>query len=96
MVGLALLWVLILAIPAGFLCVRFRNSGFDHAVCGITIFGICLPTFWLGFLLFLAFAVKLSLFKVFPEPGIKGYILPSFTLAVPVACSIIRLFFCDY
>lgn len=92
MVGLALLWILLLAIPTGFLCARFRNSGFDHAVRRITIFGICLPTFWLGFLLLLAFAVKLSLFKVLPEPGIKGYILPSFTLAVPVACSMVRLF----
>lgn len=92
MVGLALLWVLILTVPVGLLCARFRNGYFDQAVRGITIFGICLPTFWLGFLLLLAFAVKLSVFKVLPEPGIKGYLLPSFTLAVPVACSMIRMF----
>ena len=92
MVGLSFVWVLLLAIPTGLICARFRNGGFDHAVRGITIFGICLPTFWLGFLLLLAFAVELSLFKVLPEPGIKGYILPSFALAVPVACSTIRLF----
>ena len=54
--------------------------------------GICMPTFWLGFLLLLAFAVKLQIFTVVPAPGLKGLLLPSFTLAVPVICAFIRLF----
>ena len=59
-------------------------------------------TFWFGFLLLLAFAVKISIFTVLPQQGIKGLILPSFALAVPIICSTIRVFppvvtlFCQY
>ncbi len=92
LVGLSLLWTVLLAVPIGLFCARFRGRAADHAVRGVTILGICLPTFWLGFLLLLAFAVKLPWFQVLPEPGIKGFLLPSFALAVPVACAMIRLF----
>lgn len=59
---------------------------FDHIVRVLTIGGICLPVFWLGFMLLLLFAVRLSIFSVVPKAGISGYILPSFALAFPSAC----------
>ena len=92
LVGLSLIWIVAISIPVSLLCARRKNGVFDHVSRGITLLGICLPTFWLGFLLLLAFAVKLPIFNVLPEPGIKGYILPSFALAFPVACGTIRLF----
>ncbi len=92
LVGLSLLWTVFFTVPVSLLCARFRNTAGDQITRGITILGICIPTFWLGFLLLLAFAVKLQVFKVLPEPGIKGYILPSFALALPIACAMIRLF----
>lgn len=92
LVGLALLWIVLLSIPISLLCARFRNGAIDQITRGVTLIGMCVPTFWLGFLLLLAFAVKLPLFKVLPETGIKGYILPSFALAFPVACGMVRLF----
>lgn len=91
LVGLSLLWIVALALLISLLCVRFRGGAADQLTRGFTMLGVCLPTFWLGFLLLLAFAVEIPLFKVTPEPGIKGYLLPSFTLAIPVACSLIRL-----
>ena len=91
LVGMALLWIVIISVPAGLLSARFRNGAADHITRGATLLGISIPTFWLGFLLLLAFAVKLPLFKVLPEAGVQGYILPSFALAFPVACSTIRL-----
>ena len=92
LVGLSLIWIVVISVPVSLLCARRKNGVFDHVSRGITLLGICLPTFWLGFLLLLAFAVKLPIFNVLPEPGIKGYILPSFALAFPVACGTIRLF----
>lgn len=92
LVGLALLWSVVISIPIGLICARFRDKCMDHLTRGVTLFGICLPSFWLGFLLLLAFAVKFHVFRVLPEPGIKGYILPSLALAIPVACAVIRLF----
>ena len=92
LVGLSLAWIIIVSIPVSLLCARRRNGVFDHVTRGVTLLGICLPTFWLGFLLLLAFAVKLPIFTVLPQPGIKGLLLPSFALAVPMICSFIRLF----
>jgi ABC-type dipeptide/oligopeptide/nickel transport system permease component len=92
LVGLSMAWVILLGVPISLLCVRFRNSAVDHTARGVTMLGICIPTFWLGFLLLLAFAVEIPIFKVTPEPGIKGYILPSFALAFPIACGLVRLF----
>ena len=92
LVGLSLVWIVLLTIPVGLMCARFRGGAADHVTRGLTILGICLPTFWLGFLLLLIFAIQLPVFQVLPEPGLKGFILPSFALAVPVACGMIRIF----
>ena len=92
LVGLSLVWIIVVSIPVSLLCARRKNGVFDHMTRGFTLLGICLPTFWLGFLLLLAFAVKLPIFTVLPAPGIKGLLLPSFALAVPMICTFIRLF----
>ncbi len=92
MVGMAMLWVVLLALPTSLLCARFSGSAFDHVVRFGSIIGLSFPTFWLGFLLLIAFAVKHPIFTVVPSPGIKGYILPSFALAVPVIAGFIRVF----
>ena len=70
---------------------RKRNRLFDQVTRGITICGICVPTFWLGFLLLLFFAIHLKWFSVLPSPGWRGFLLPSFALAVPSSCSLIRI-----
>lgn len=104
LVALTLFWIVVISIPLGLLCAAQKNRVTDHAVRGITVLGICLPPFWFGFLLLLAFAVKLPLFSVVPAAGIKGLILPSVALAFPVICSTVRVFraalleelHCDY
>lgn len=92
LVGMSLLWTVILSMPLALLCARLKNSIFDHFTRGVTIFGMCIPTFWLGFMLLIVFAVQMKWFTVLPEPGIKGYILPSLALSIPTICGIIRLF----
>lgn len=91
LVGLSLVWILVLSISGGLLSARFRNRAADHVTRVATLIGICLPTFWLGFLLLLAFAVKIPIFSVVAKTNFKGFILPSIALALPVSCSIIRL-----
>ena len=92
LVGLALLWVVILSVPVSILCAMRQNSLFDHFVRGVTILGISLPGFWLGFLALLAFAVIVPVFKVTGYGSIRSLILPSLVLAIPVASAFIRLF----
>lgn len=90
--GLALLITAAVSLPAGALCARYHNSVFDRIIRWFTVLGICVPVFWLGFLLLLQFAVNMPLFKVVPEPSLKGYILPAISLAMPSLCTAIRLF----
>lgn len=90
--GFALLIIIVFSLPIGALCARYQNGALDHAVRWMTVLGICIPVFWLGFLLLLCFAVNLKLFNVVPEAGIKGYLLPALSLAVPSLCVAIRLF----
>lgn len=92
LVGLSLFWVIILAVPISLLCAKKPGKAADHAVRAGSIVGLSFPTFWLGFLLLIVLAVRHKLFTVLPEPGIKGYILPSFALALPIASGFIRVF----
>lgn len=48
LVGMAILWIIALTVPISLLCARKRNRLFDQVTRGITICGICVPTFWLG------------------------------------------------
>ena len=89
--GMSSVWIIVLTLPLSLLSSRYRDSIFDQITRGVTIFGICLPTFWLGFMMLMFFAVRLKWFSVLPGPGISKYILPSLSLAIPSACSLIRL-----
>ena len=90
--GFSLFLIIAISLPVGALCARYHNSLFDQIMRWVTVLGICIPVFWLGFLLLLQFAVNIPLFKVTPEPGSKGYILPAISLAMPSLCTAIRLF----
>lgn len=90
--GFALILIVAVSLPVGALCARYHNRAFDQIMRWATVLGICIPVFWLGFLLLLQFAVNWSLFTVSPAPGIKGYILPAISLALPSVCAAIRLF----
>lgn len=74
LVGMAILWIIVLTVPISLLCARKRNRLFDQVTRGITICGICVPTFWLGFLLLLFFAIHLKWFSVLPSPGWRGFL----------------------
>lgn len=89
---LTLAEIIVFSLLLGVLCAAKQNKLIDHIMRGISILGICLPPFWLGFLLLIVFAVEIPIFSVTPAPGIKGLILPSVTLAFPVICSTVRLF----
>lgn len=91
LVAMAMCWMIIIVFPVSMLCARYHNKVFDHIVRVLTIGGICLPTFWLGYMLLLLFAVKMPIFSVVPKVGIAGYILPSLALAFPLACGAVRV-----
>ncbi len=91
MVGLALLWTALVSVPIALLCTRYKNRIFDHLTRGVTIFGICIPTFWLGYMGLIVFAVRMKWCTVIPTGRFTDYILPSVVLAVPVICGVVRM-----
>lgn len=56
----AILFALLLGIPAGMIAAVRRNTVFDHGVMGLSLTGYSMPIFWWGLLLILLFSVQLG------------------------------------
>lgn len=59
-----------------------RNSAFDTLIMGAALAFLSLPSFWLGLVLLVVFAVHLHVFAVVGGIGFKGLVLPAVTLAL--------------
>jgi ABC-type dipeptide/oligopeptide/nickel transport system permease component len=62
-----------------------RNQAVDTAAMGIALAFMSIPSFWLGLLLILMFAVELPWFDVVGGTSLKGLVLPAVTLALGTA-----------
>ena len=69
---LTLAEIIVFSLLLGVLCAAKQNKLIDHIMRGISILGICLPSFWLGFLLLIAFAVEIPIFSVTTGSGNQG------------------------
>jgi peptide/nickel transport system permease protein len=96
LMGSAFALALALAIVLGSLAALHPRGAVDSLVSGASIVGISLPTFWLGLVLQLVFAVELRLFPTAGRMAIDGegrlahLALPAATLASFYASSWIR------
>jgi peptide/nickel transport system permease protein len=90
MVGLAYVVGLVVALPIGALQAVRHNKPVDYVLTGGSLVAYSMPTFWLGLLTILIFAVRLRLLPAEAPQGAtigailadpKGLILPVLTLA---------------
>lgn len=72
----AIVFALVLGIPAGMLAAVRRNSVFDHGVMGISLTGYSMPIFWWGLLLILLFSVQLGWTPVSGRIDVKYFFEP--------------------
>jgi dipeptide transport system permease protein len=72
----AILFALIIGIPAGIIAAVRRNSIFDHGVMGISLTGYSMPIFWWGLILILLFSVQLGITPVSGRIDVLYYIEP--------------------
>jgi dipeptide transport system permease protein len=72
----AILFALILGIPAGMLAAVRRNSVFDHGVMGVSLAGYSMPIFWWGLLLILLFSVQLGWTPVSGRIDVRYFVEP--------------------
>ena len=56
----AILFALLIGIPAGIIAAVKRNSFLDHGVMGVSLTGYSMPIFWWGLLLIMFFSVRLG------------------------------------
>lgn len=72
----AILFALIIGLPAGIIAALRRNSIFDHGVMGISLTGYSMPIFWWGLILILVFSVQFDLTPVSGRIDVLYYIEP--------------------
>jgi dipeptide transport system permease protein len=72
----AILFALVLGLPAGMLAAIRRNSIFDHGVMGLSLTGYSMPIFWWGLILILVFSVQLDVTPVSGRIDVLYYIEP--------------------
>ena len=68
---------MLIAIPIGVLSAVKRWSLIDYFGMFLSQLGMAIPSFWLGIILLLLFAVKIHLFPLFGIGSIKNFILPA-------------------
>ncbi len=73
----AILFALLIGIPAGILAGVKRNSWLDHGVMGASLTGYSMPIFWWGLLLILLFSVQLDLTPVSGRIAVQYFIEPT-------------------
>lgn len=81
----------LIGIVLGILAALRQNSWLDVGSMVVAMFGISMPSFWLGLLFIFAFSLK---FRLFPATGggdLKHLVLPAVTLGLGAAAIIARL-----
>lgn len=80
-----------IGVPFGTLAAVYRGGWFDRFIDVYSSVGQAMPTFWLGLVLIIAFAIT---WPIFPSTGYGSainFVLPSITLAFFTSSSITRL-----
>jgi len=87
----AILLACAIGLTAGVLGAIKPGSWLDHSTLAIALIGISLPSFVVGTLLLVIFAVYLKWFPIGGWGGLRNLVLPALTLALPFAAYIARL-----
>lgn len=72
----AMLFAIIVGLPAGMLAAIHRGSAVDHTVMGLSLTGYSMPIFWWGLLLILLFSVQLGWTPVSGRLDLLYYVEP--------------------
>lgn len=79
--GAGLFFTLLASIPLGVVAALKKDRLPDHILRAFSFVGVSIPSFWLGFLLVYAFAVKLRWLPTMGRGGVLHMILPVITLS---------------
>jgi len=95
----ALIFALFVALPASVISATRKNSLLDYGARLTALIGVAMPSFWLGLMLILLFAVKLGVLPVFgyvslredPVEHLRHMVLPAVTLGAAYSALIYEM-----
>ena len=82
---------ILIAVPLGVLSAVKRWSLWDYLGMVFSQIGMAIPSFWLGIMALLIFAVKIKIFPLFGSGSIRHLILPALSLGIARAAVLLRL-----
>lgn len=91
LVSVAFIFALVISVPLGVLAAVHRHRFWDRAALVISLLGQSLPSFLIGLLWIVLFAVTLQWLPTSGTGTWQHYILPSLTIGWFIAASIVRL-----
>jgi peptide/nickel transport system permease protein len=88
----SMLIALVVAFPLGIVSAIYRNSWIDNVARFFALIGVSMPSFWLGPLLIIAFAINYEWFPVSGrDAGLRSLVLPSLTMGLSLAAILTRM-----
>jgi len=88
--GTAMLVTVMVAVPLGILSAIKQDGLTDYFIRLFSFISNALPNFIVSFLLLYLFAIKLKILPVLANSGVKGLILPTLALSIPMIGKYIR------
>ena len=82
---------MLIGIPMGIISAIKPDSVFDHIGRFFALIGVSMPSFWIGLLLILLFAKKLSWLPAIGRDGWESIIMPSLALGFAMAGILMRM-----
>ena len=82
---------MLVALPLGVLSAVRRWSLWDYAGMLFSQVGMAVPSFWLGIMLLLLFAVRIRLFPLFGSGTLAHLVLPALSLGIARAAVLLRM-----
>lgn len=89
--GAALLFSLLIAVPAGIFSALKRGTVWDNMIMSVVFFGQSMPVFWFGILLILFFSVRLHWLPTGGYGDLRHLILPATALGIRLVALVTRL-----
>jgi peptide/nickel transport system permease protein len=89
--GWSLIIEMLIALPMGLICAIKKDSLLDRFTISGSLLLTAMPSFWLGALLVLVFAVWLKVLPISGYDGIEYYVLPVFALVSSTIAGTLRL-----
>ena len=95
LVGLAVVFTVLIAVPLALLAATHKDGPLDHVVRIFPTIGMAMPAFWVGLVLILVFGVALRWLPVggigsSPADPLRSLILPALTVAIGMSPPLIR------